>query len=247
MDRCIGSAFVLWMVVVTGCAGGAASKPAMEFPSQAQLGEVRTRPVPSDVPMESTDLGLGFETSEAVAGLVQERPVEPSGVWEKMLAGALAGAREVQLTEQARCAAAQLGAFYLKRGAYPSGSLRRFMLGRCGSSASDMQPMVATTEVPEDMPEASVFKAWRGALEGSIGKQIGNAPGAAGVWFGRQAGKAVVAIARTRRFATLEPFNPHPDDKGWVEIEGTLTGSAEVIVAHINHGEYGVSECDVRR
>ncbi|MBI3184304.1 MAG: hypothetical protein HYZ28_19395 [Myxococcales bacterium] len=215
-----------------------------QFPSLEALEKLAAKPPPAEVFKSKRVSVEKWELSGPLATHVALSPRSGSTPWEGLLAQ-LAQSRAGALTpsEDMHCVAREVGRFALEHGSQPSADLHNFIEGRCGASVVRVWTNWIHGEVPEDVSDEKVFERWKGDLEKQLREElVGNR--AAGVWFGRKGGRAVVAFASGERKALIEPMELAAEG-GAVTLRGELFIKAEKVRALANRGRYGFSECEV--
>jgi hypothetical protein len=235
------------LLLVLGCASARSAErsasPASQFPTRRELDDIGAAPLPKE------DLGSGVAHVTSwdltgpfpeVVGVVPRAQVTP---WDGLLHQAAAAKPGLVVpTEDMHCVAREAGLFYLvHRGNLPD-SLRRFVGARCGTTGH-VNLAYSFSDIPDDVPEDKVFAQWKGSVAASLKENQEGGNLLTGIWFGRKAGFAVVAIAVGDRKIAVESFTPVPDDKGEVVIRGELLIPAESLRALINRGRFGMAEC----
>ncbi|MGI9591223.1 MAG: hypothetical protein ACR2P8_07635, partial [Myxococcota bacterium] len=147
-------------------------------------------------------------------------------------------------TEAMRCAARELGLFYLEHRGQPTDSLRRFIAVRCHTAAAQLEMAHFSADVPRATPEDEVFERFRQDLGDNIGRALAGGPRTAGIWFGRKGNHVVVMLAWGRRRLHIEPFSPFADGSGRVTVEGEALEPVVAVSALINRGRFGVARCE---
>jgi hypothetical protein len=139
-----------------------------------------------------------------------------------------------------------VGRFYLAHQGRPSALLLDFISGRCGSAALGSGLRALSGDVPDTVSDDDVLAQWHGRLEKMI-ESLPQGPGvAAGVWFGRAGGKAVVVLVEGElhtRDASLRQIAGSPR----VIVSGELSSPATEVLALVNRGQFGVDLCEVDR
>src|SRR5262249_13962745 len=134
---------------MTGLAGGAASKPAVVFPSRTELAQLPSKKAPADA-FTTQDVVVDAWTFESHAATSAAAPYDdPSALGQVVRDLAAAHAPRLTASNALRCAAEEIGRFHLQHNALPAESLRRFIVARCGGTTS--QALAAAS--PFTMPE----------------------------------------------------------------------------------------------
>jgi len=225
-----------------GCATG---RTAAGFPEPGVLAELAEAPPPhsifeSDVlDVQTWELGGPFPET---MGAETTAYASPWGSALKQAALDKPGA--LLLSEGMHCVARELGRFHLAHHARPSKSLRRFITSRCGSPATQVMAASVSGEVPDEVTDEELFEQWQESVQDLVGGHLGAGSRTAGLWFGRRDGQAVVMLATAERKVHLTKMSAFPDEEGHIIISGELMIPAERMRALINHGRYGVKQCE---
>jgi hypothetical protein len=149
-------------------------------------------------------------------------------------------------TQAMACAARELGRFYLQHGGSPVEGLQWYILSVCGSVASRIRTAFLYGTVPESVPMERLAEQWRPQVRPLISSALkGGRYDRVGLWFGRGNGQAVVIVVVGESRAEFSTLSRVPDAKGRVKIEGRLKKDAQMVRALVNHGRFGVEECDL--
>jgi hypothetical protein len=147
-------------------------------------------------------------------------------------------------TEAMRCAARELGLFYLEHRGQPTDSLRRFIAIRCHASVSQLEMAHYSAEVPKGTPDDAVFERFASELQDDLSRALAGGPRTAGIWFGRKGDHVVVMLAWGRRKLHVEPFSPFADSSGRVTIEGEVLEPVVAVDALVNRGRFATARCE---
>lgn len=239
---------VLWAaVVVLGCGGSPATRTAepagdssaeardQRFPSRSALQAVLGARLdgdlaPPEVRVATWDLAGPFPDAVGVT------PVAAPTTWEQPMV-----ARGAVVSEQMRCAAREIGRFYLANERNAPASLRRFVLSRCGATAIDVTVGAMLGEVDPAAPDDQVFESRRQAIEAMAAKTPRGIE--AGLWLGREGGDAAVVQVMARPLVQITSAPRVADSAGWLRIEGEVLGAAESVDVLINQGAWAVERC----
>lgn len=233
------------------CAGGGRSgagrvEDSSRFPSAEELEKLGAAPPPSgpavlDVrPVDSWELAGPFPERIAV-----EPWSEGGSPWSALLDAA--ARRRVGLvvpTQAMHCVARELGRFELANGGQPTASLRQFIASRCNASVAQIGFQYVDGEVPAEIADEQLFAHWRQPVEDAIQKGLRGGPQTAGIWFGRDGGRAVAMVAFGQRELHLEPFSPVPSGDGVIELRGESIAPVAEIHGLVNRGRFGVRDCE---
>ena len=175
-----------------------------------------------------------------------EEPIAGPSPWEELLLeAAQRRAGLVVASEAMRCAARELGLFFVEHGAIPPPALQRYVMGRCGATGRSLGFGFYRNSVPPDAPEERIVEVWSSAVRELLAAQMGAGPRAVGIWFGRRGEEGVVLLVSAERRAHLEPASPQADSQGRVVLRGEVLAPAEEIDAQINQGRLGFASCDL--
>jgi len=227
-------------------AGPAEPGPESPFPSQEQLRELGEEKAPGGFAVgEFADVDA-WTLQGPFPERLGEEPIPVPSLWEGLLLeAAQRRAGLVVVSEAMRCAARELGLFFVEHGALPAAALQRYVLGRCGATGRSLGFGFYRSSVPPDAPEEHVFEVWSGTVREMLAGEMGAGPRAAGIWFGRRDEEGVVLLVSAERRAHLEPASPQADAQGRVVLRGELLTPAEEIDAQINRGRLGFASCEV--
>lgn len=225
---------------------GAPAEPETgPFPSPEQLEELGDSPFPESI------FALDVETVDrwALAGPFPEQvgalPRSASDRWETLLEEAARRRAGLLLpTEGMRCAARELGRFYLAHRARPTESLQRFIMARCRVAVGTLGMGWLANDVPEELSDAELFGHWEAAVREMLEKRLGGGPRTAGIWFGREGGHVVVMVASGVRDLRIEPFSPFVAEDGRLEIRGEALLPVSSVSGVVNRGRFGFSRCE---
>src|SRR5205814_4825925 len=131
------------------------------------------------------------------------------------------------------------GLFVLAKRALPAERLARFIAGRCGAVAADVQIQFSDVAAPERLSPERASEQLKGSILESLQGAFKGGPQQAGIWFGQGKGRAAVVIAVASRRANLDSFSLVPADDGHVVVRGELLGAAEHLEGVYNHGHFG--------
>ncbi len=240
----------------TGCGaangrGAAApSKPAFVFPSRAELDALPTK-APSGKALGADDVRVDRWTFEAPVAHPGDA-YDDASPWAKVVTDAIAkrraaGASALAASPALRCAATELGRFYLQHQALPSESLRRFTVARCGSSAAGVRPIMWTIEAAASVPEDALVARGEAPIREALASHLGSEPARqhlVGLARVRDGARLVVVALTARDDARIEAGPRRVDAARQVRLEGTLTADAEHLRGWVNQGEDRVAACD---
>jgi hypothetical protein len=233
-----------WWVIV-GCAGcaSAASGPS-RFPSAEALRKLEDAPVVERWRGGTERAVESWTLESAPPARVDGAASSWSGAWDQLLAQKAEERRGlVRPTEAMRCAAREIGRFYLSQRALPSRSLSRFMAARCGNPTAEVLTAWVEGAIPDGASDSDVFARWRENVERQLDGQQRIGQAVVGIWFGRENGRGVVMLTAAPRRVELEPASLVPGDDGRVVLRGELLVPGAHIEAIVNQGAHGYARC----
>lgn len=242
--RCLAF-FGLWALVLLcgACSGAQPSKLSTQFPTKAELDaiiEADVRPELSAVtPVKTVER---WQLSGPFPELIGARQKHiPEHYWERVFARALP--REISLTQEAMCAARELGRFYAHEGVMPNESLERFILSRCGVDSTSTSFKMKSWSRDERLSLEAQFKQVDSEWLSEFVRE--DRPRDYGIWLGGDGERQVVVLFRFYRDIAIEPLSRQMNERGEVVIRGELLNEDEDVVhGMINRGDYGFAECD---
>ena len=233
----------LILVVLVGCA---TQRGSDRFPSQAELeqipplAEARSLALAERKDVSAWDLEGPLPEADAQSVTGQSSP------WAQELElASLAHPAHLIRTRAMECAARELGRFFLEHGGQPAQGLKRYILSLCGSVALQVNTAFLHGTVPYDVPTERLFNEWRPQVSTLIASILNGRPhDRAGIWFGQANGQAVVMVVAGESRADFTALPRVPDSEGRVRIQGRLKLDAESVNALVNHGRFGVEDCE---
>ena len=229
---------------VTGCGAGAAapSKPAVVFPTRAELAVLPSRqPRPE---------AFGASDVAADTWAVEEPPAGATSYDDRSPVGELArdaqrphGAHVV-LSAPLRCAAHELARFYLAHRGFPNDSLRRFIVGRCGGDAPAVTPVAWLVDGPSAAKDGEIIAHARANLGPLLEKELAAGDHDLGLALARDGGRAVIMGVVARRDAVLEPGARSVDPSRRITLRGVSHRDLAAVTGLTNQGEFGVARCE---
>jgi hypothetical protein len=213
--------------------------PPVPFPSSMEIERLAAAPPPlvtadaADVP--TWDLAGPFPDAPDAGAAPYPGP------WGALLDAAAAGGA-FTAADSMHCVARELGRFYLRHQAQPTETLRRYIDGWCGNTAPQTDVRYYRGDVPAQAKDEEVVTHWKSDVATML-EGFGSAPGArAGIWYGRDNGRAVVLVARAVPWIQLAPTTTAAPD-GIVALRGTMLRPAQEIRVLVNRGALGVAAC----
>lgn len=269
-----GAGVVVAAMLVAGCAGpGAAGKPASQepsgptatpapdapagkaprakpgaFPKADELARLAQRPAPDRLFPEREEDPESFALEGIPPRLPPQADHRPEGPWDGLLAAAAARSKgELRLTAPMACLAGQVGRFLLARQVQPGPAALSFLAGRCAvphggvGTASLVQPLAGGES------DAAIFEHLRKPAEELLAKTLRSGPRIAGIWYGRNAERAVVLVVHVEPLVRLEALPERPAADGALVVAGELLRPAARIHGIVTRGRYGFRACAVER
>jgi hypothetical protein len=221
---------LLWLLLVSGCAGGTTGKPLHTFPSRAEL----------------TQIAKSSEAKKTV-----EADFAALDQWQLDMAGPQAAnpgypflarvAPNARPSAPLDCVAHELARVVVTTGKRPGASLLRFVAARCGASIAAPESMYWTLQNAENTSEQAAYD--------TLGKQLDRASTLAGkqagIGFARAGGKVAVAIAHGSATVELDGLQQVVGADGKLVIRGRVLEDIVALQPVINFGEYGYRECEI--
>jgi hypothetical protein len=227
------------------CSGGAASRPAVEFPGPEKLAEIERQPAPAPKVTEGA-VPEGGWTVEVAASPSSAEPWTPGTSWERAVAEAMAAAgKRPPLTTAMSCVARETGRYVLQSGKAPPMALRTFITGACGSMAPQIGLLDLGGQVPATVTDDQLLAQWKGQIAKDLVGGLPAGASEAGFAFQRRDGKVMALLAYAQLRAEIQPLVPVPGDGGQITIAGRLTEEAQYIAGYANQGRFGVNACYV--
>jgi hypothetical protein len=223
----------------TGGKGG-----ANPFPSQAELDQLGPAPSASELARIETDEVDSWTLEGPFPDRVEDVAHAAATPWEEVLAqAATRRAGLAVVTEAMRCAARELGHFLLVRGKLPPPTLLEFMAARCGTPSAEITHLYLEGAVPRTVDDSQLLEQWRPQLDQLLSRALTGGPATAGLWFGRDGQRAVVAVVTSPRRVLVAPFSPVETGDRLI-FGGEVVGSPDAVTAWANRGALGFTKCD---
>src|SRR5579859_6624742 len=225
MDFTYRSAFA-WSTFASffalGCSSSGGFGADARFPTASEVSDIAARPPPTrmaDVPQKDVETWDLKDPPEKPAG-GQHVATTP---WERLLADA-ATTRQGLLwaSEPMTCLARQAGLFVLAEGGVPNEELTRFMAARCGATEGAISFAHLTGDGLTNADDNQFFTWGRAGTEQLIAKHLTSGNLTAGIWAGRDKGKAVVMVAHAPRRVQLDRVPVGLEASGHVVISGEV-------------------------
>jgi uncharacterized protein YkwD len=215
---------------LTGCGGNSAFAPANPFPSREAVGDLAAapaKPLPghkvAEVPTWRVD----------VAGVPDaQTPLEAKYDALSAHAASLAFAKPM------RCLAREVGRAYVEQNSEPDPRAQRFMAGACGVTTEHVTFSMLSGTAPAATGDDELLSKWSEKLPAIPAAAHGKP---AGMWISRK-GDQVALILSVTLEANDATASPVTD--GQVIVRGTMHDNADMVLALVNRGPYGVAKCD---
>jgi hypothetical protein len=213
---------------------------AARFPTPAELTAIADAPAPA-LASSAVDVPT-WELAGPFPDLPPAGSASGPAPWGALLdAGAAAGA--FSPTASAHCVARELGRFHLRHQAQPTERLRALIDGWCGNTALSADVRFYGGAVPADIDDDEVWAQWREPVAALIGSLQPASGGLGGIWYGRDHGRAVIAIVRAVPWVSLEPATTAPAADNIVTVRGTVQVPVTEVRVMASRGALGVTTC----
>jgi hypothetical protein len=237
----------LAIALAPACASGpkpvAAPVHDSRFPSQDELAKLPPPPAAAQLALTHADQIDAWTLAGPFPERVDVAPHAPANPYEALLEQAVAGRAGLAVGSEAmHCTAREVGRFLLARRKPPPLPLLEFIAARCGAVGAEFQQAWYHGDVPSSLSDAALFEQWRPQLEQLVQRSLGGGSVAAGVWFGRDGGRAVFATVSTLRRVLVTPFSPVAA-AGQLDFSGEVLVRIEDVTAWVNQGRLGYAEC----
>jgi len=223
----------------------AQAERANPFPRPEELDQLAGESLPNS---DAAFHGLDVDSWELEGPFPDELGVTAAAGttdWERLVTEvAKARAGLAVPTDAMHCVARQLGRFHLANDAMPANGLQAFIASRCKASVPNYRVGTLLSEVPDAVPEAELFAQWRDQLANRLGEMMTGGPRTLGIWFGRQAGRAVVMMVAGQRLVDLEPVSGSTDSDGRFELKGEILTPANEVSVMVGRGRFGFAACE---
>ena len=168
----------------------------------------------------------------------------PVGAFEQLLADGVAQRAGLAVdSESLHCTARELGRFLLARTKPPPLTLSSSWR-RAAERSAPISARSGTRARSRPASDEEIFARWRPEIESLVQRSLTGGAVAAGLWFGRDAGRAVLATVTTQRRVIIAPFAPVvAGDR--LAFSGEVLGNTEQISANVNQGALGFAECEL--
>jgi hypothetical protein len=237
-----------WAAAGGGCgtSEGELGKPVVEFPSQAKLAQIESRPAA----IPDLDVGeipvTGWQLEARESALHPDELYVPRTSFEVAFTADMSRAHPgVHMTRALGCVAREAGRYYLEAQAAPPGSLEQFIIAACGAVVPQVGLNWLSGPVPDTITDDDLLARRRGQINSDMIARLPENMTDAGFWAGRAHGRtiAIMTYAASRvRWKTLAAV---PDAQGNATFEGELTEPSAYITGYANQGRLGVEPCTI--
>jgi hypothetical protein len=151
-------------------------------------------------------------------------------------------------SSSAWCSARELGLFFAAKRAHVSGSLQRFIAGRCGVTGTvQLSHGYRYQEIRGEADEDSLFAQLAPGLKEDLKKTLAGlaGPHLVGLWFGKREGLAVASWVIVPRQARIDAMAMVPTADGQIVVRGEMLSRADHVEAAVNRGRFGFRRCSV--
>ena len=269
-----GAGVVVAAMLVAGCAGpGAAGKPASQepsgptatpapdapagkaprakpgaFPKADELARLAQRPAPERLFPEREEDPDVFALEGIPPRLPPQADHRPEGPWDGLLAAAAARSKgQLRLTEPMACLAGQVGRFLLARQVQPGPAALSFLAARCAVAHGGIGTASLVKPLSGGETDEEIFEHLRKPAEELLEKTLRSGPRVAGIWYGRNAERAVALVVHVEPLARLDAFPERPAADGALVVAGALLRPAARIHGIVTRGRHGFRACAVER
>jgi hypothetical protein len=224
----------------------AASKtpvPEGPFPTPQQLEDLSDAPTPDLSDARAVDVA-SWTLEGPFPERIGEVPIgDPDPYESVLLEASRARAGLLVASESMRCAARELGRFFVAQGGLPGEALQRYVLGRCGASGASLNVSFFHQATPPDASPERVFEVWGNDVRRLVNEQLGPGPRAAGIWYGRRGVESLVLLVSAARRSRLDPVSAVPEKDGRLHLRGETLSPVESVNGLVNRGRLGWEEC----
>jgi hypothetical protein len=213
------------------------------FPERADLATLPSKPPPRAA--FSVDTAPVESWTFAQAPLDRPTPYEDSTHWDDLLRR-VASRRpdDITLSGSLRCAAVEIARFHAERGSMPSESLQRFTIARCGGTTPEAAALVWSGTADAAISVDAIFERGRGVIESALAQRLTTGKHSVGLGFVRERASFAVVTLIGRDDVQIDVSSLRADASRRVVVRGRLHEEAASVVAVINRGSVGASECE---
>ncbi len=219
----------------------------VEFPSQAKLAQIESRPAA----IPELDVGAvpseGWKLEPQQGALNPDDPFQARGSWEAAFAADAAQARpSVHLTRALACVAHEAGRFYLDARATPPENLQQFVIAACGAVVPTVGMNWISGTVPDKITDDDLLARQGAQLKTDVVAHLPDGATDAGFWYGRAHGR-------------IDRDHDLRGDARALEVAGggarrtrerassreSCTQASDYIMGYANQGRLGVEHCAI--
>ncbi|MGZ3426223.1 MAG: hypothetical protein ACXVCV_06215 [Polyangia bacterium] len=243
MRRCL---CLMLLSATLGCATtNSDSGPAApsQFPTRAALEKIAASPPPAKL---AADGGLavdGWQLTGPLPDAIEPMQYSDGSPWQGLLEEVAAGHAGLTMPLSMHCVAQENGTFFLAKKALPAERLSRYIAGRCGAVAGDVQLTYLDGDFPDGATAGRFIEVSRQSIREHLQKFVKSGTQQAGIWFGHANGRAVVMVSVATRRANLETLPLVPAEDGRIVVRGEVLEPAEHLQAVFNRGRFGFGRC----
>jgi hypothetical protein len=217
--------------------------PQGPFPTPQELEDLTDAPAPDLSDSRAVDVE-SWTLEGPFPDRIGELPIRDPGTFEAVLMEAsTARAGLLVASESMRCAARELGRFFVSQGGLPGEALQRYVLGRCGATGTGLNVGFFHEATPPDASPERVFEVWGNQVRRMVNEQLGPGPRAAGIWYGRRGVESLVLLVSAPRRGRLVPVSAVPGKDGRLRLSGEALRPVESVNGLVNRGRLGWEEC----
>ena len=181
----------------------APSKPAVVFPTRAELAQLPAEPARPEA-FGTSDIATDTWTIEGpTASAVPYNDSSPVGDFARELQSP--HGVSVRLSAPLRCASREIARFFVKHRGLPNDSLRRFIVARCGGDAPLVVPVAWGVQAAGSIPDAEIVSRGRPVITRLLGTELDRGDHELGMALVREGGSAALVAVAAPKSAELEP------------------------------------------
>jgi hypothetical protein len=236
----------------TGCGAGiggtgpvAPSKPAVVFPTRAELARVPAQAPRVDAFGTSDIVADTWTIEDPIPAAAPYDDASPVGSLARQLQSAHGSS--VRLSVPLRCASREIARFFVKRRGLPDEGLRRFIVARCGGDAPLVAPAAWGIPAAPSISDADIVARGSADITRLVAKQLERGDHELGVAMVREAGMAAIVAVVAPKSVDLEPGSRAVDATRKMVLRGTARRDVASVFAFANRGDFGVSPCEENR
>ncbi|MEM1348136.1 MAG: hypothetical protein AAGI01_06255 [Myxococcota bacterium] len=217
------------------------------FPTQEEIAKITATPMPkvdekmvelSGQPVEEWTLTGPFPK------LISALPRTPSDAFERYLDDAASSANNMAHTESMHCVAREVGLFYLEKSEFAAQRLERFIMNRCGTTASRLLVTRVFTFEDTEADMDRMLESSKDDFDDVLQQARQTNPATQiGGWIGGTDSKQAIILVVGLTLLDLEPVPMTPEKRGEVVLKGRYLQDGHSISGAITKGEYGARSC----